>query len=262
MTIGWCIATEVANILQNPAGESERKPAIVARLQERNFPFIINTVLPYAAIKKLIQDWKLECTMVTEHGCVIQSSTNHKIIRLMPELSRQYIQNALIQIKADSGFQYSLLHEWDLRQISGCYHCSTARAEQLNTRSGSEVLFWEDQPEKLADMPKKLEKFGLKMVEESQGWCVVPLAIQRSTAMDLICGPLDARKINILALGSGERDRHFLEAMDIPVSIPDSTDQAIHLGHSNQIEAPVSGVTGWAAVVERWFDLVLNKKQS
>ncbi len=257
MPRGWCIMTEVDGLLQDANGHAVPASDVLRKLVDTGFPIIANTRCTLREIQGTLRQLGIHGPAICEHGAVLYTGEDERAVCLSPAQDVAMIRKTLKALRQQHAWRFRYMEELDDRQIAGLLECPPQRVSGKRQRLGSEWLIWEDRPEKLGTFQQALEEHGLRLQEEHFGWVVLPADIRRNTAMEVLCGDQQHRKIHILALGNDEADLGMLAAADIPVTIPAQQGEAPpRLQHPNLIEAPAAGILGWSVVVDRWLELL------
>ncbi len=240
-------------------------PALAA-LKADEIPVILVSSKTLAELQQLRQALALPHPVVAENGALIDVPDNYFAQApdaLKPIVSRQELQAAYREVKANGGYQCQAFFEMGPEGIAAETGLSLLQAELANQRAATEPLLWSDTDDNADAFVEAMTARGLRCVQGGRFLHLMSNTHKGEAVQTLISAyqqQLPERTLTSVSCGDAPNDLDMLASTDIAVVIPGKHSHAMTVNVGNRvINAKLPGPAGWN---ESILSLLAERQQS
>lgn len=170
------------------------------------------------------------------------------------ELGRPYseIVSFINQLKKQYGWRIKGLNEMSAEDVSKLTGLELEAAKRAKIRDYDETLLVDESVNELAKLAQEAGENGFRLTHGGM-WYHITGANDKGMAVKKLTNLFKCQYSNVTTIGLGDsrNDVEFLEAVDIPIVMPQQNGDRLLIRNPNRIIAPSHGPKTWAEMVTK-----------
>jgi mannosyl-3-phosphoglycerate phosphatase len=248
----WIIFTDLDGTLLNHHNyEYKVVEPLIALLQARGVPVILNSSKTVAELELWHERLRLETPIIAENGGVIEYRLNGQKHKHLIGRPYEEIRSFIKHLRKVHGWQFEGFGDWTVAEVMNKTGLKTAEAVKAKAREVSEPILWLDEQAKLAEFEAALAEEGLKLMAGGRFYHVMAGHDKADAMRELLADSVLHIKApyRVIALGDSRNDLAMLQAADVPVLLP--VDNAYKLRLDGAYYATHEAPWGWVEAIEK-----------